>query len=149
MPNWYNLLLSVLLFSLCALCIVEIGVIYESVGGGRAGPEQRIEHSYKFYNQTMITFLSSISLSILGLFFLRRFIRRIVSPLTWKHVLSILPFTFVFFVAFISNYKNVAFKCHLNYFVILGLIAGLILLLIYLILKFLPTASFEDILDQP
>jgi len=148
MSNWYNLFLSLLLLGLCILCVVEIGTSYSFVGGGRSSIETRLEHGYKFYNRDMLTLLSSLSISFLDLFFLGRFISSDTKPLNWKHLLSFLPFTFIFCLAFVSNYRNILFKCHLNYFVALGLITSLIILFIYLILKRSTPQSFEDILDQ-
>lgn len=145
--NWYNLLLSGLLLGLCILCVTQIGTSYSFVGGGRSGIETRIEHSYRFYNQSMISLLASISISFLILFFLGRFINKTTSALQSKHILGILPFTFIFLFASFYNYNKPLFSFHLNYFVALGLNASILILLIYLTVKRTPP-PLDDILDQ-
>lgn len=145
--NWYNLLLSLLLLGLCILCVTQIGTGYSFVGGGRSSIETRIEHSYHFYNQSMIGLLGSISISFLSLFFFGRFINKTTSALQLKHTLSILPFTFAFLFTSFYNYNKPLFLFHFNYFVALGLNASILILLIYLTAK-RSSPPLDDILDQ-
>jgi hypothetical protein len=128
--------------------VIKIGTSYSFVGGGRSSIETRIEHSYSFYNDSMIGLLASISISFSTLFFFGRFISDTTSSLQLKHTLSILPFTFAFLFTSFYNYQKSLFSFHLNYFIALGLNASIIILLIYLTSKKI-SPPLEDILDHP
>lgn len=148
MSNWFNLLLSLLLVYLCVLCVTQIGTSYSLVGGGRSSIETRIEHNYRFYNNSIISLLGTINISFLTLFFLGRFINKTTSALQLKHILGILPFTFAFLFTSFYNYNKPLFSFHFNYFIALGLNASILILLIYLTAK-RSSPPLDDILDQP
>ena len=149
MSNWYNLLMSLLLFSLCVLCVLEIGNNYSFVGGGRSSIETRIEHGFSFYNQSVFTLLTSISIACLSWFFLMRFIRADISFLTWNHRLGILPFALTFFVVLIDNSRMLSFKFHFNYFLATGLSTAIVLFYFNLFSEKLVQESLDDVLDHP
>ena len=149
MFNWMNLLMSLLLFCLLGCCFIEIGVLHYSVGGGRGGPPQDLLFIYEFYNQSMVTLGSTISVGCLGIFYLIRFISKQPASLTWKVLGSFLPFMLVFFWTTFENYKTDLFEFRWSYFVAIGITILFLLLSIWMKMKRNSIRSFSDVLDEP
>lgn len=148
MSKYWNLIFCLLLLILCFLCFIQIGTTFSFVGGGRSSIETKLEHNYSFYNQNIISLLTTISIGSLGLFFLIRFIKKETTMLTWKHTTFFFPCALVFLIQAILNHNKTLFKFHYNYFIALGLTLILILFFIFFILKKTSPSAFEEVLDH-